>query len=259
MSKGLLLAAALILAAPATMDGQTRAGDAQRRKKIEMMEGVLAKAVRQGAEEVGRQMMSIDPTSLVLTGQARARGFILEGYGVFFDVEIPALNQSVVWSVMTMQRDAQTLSALDAMRRVLEILPEGPDRLKLQQAFKTVEQRVAPVSQQLSMQSDTPEKGKVAAANAGAALALADPITQYTEEVKSALIDAMLDYSAPMELGPDEWLTVAARDSEGPLTPGEIYDASTIVLRVKGSDLAAYAADRTMRDEVRKRVEVRVF
>ena len=52
---------------------------------------------------------------------------------------------------------------------------------------------------------------------------------------------------------------MAARDSEGPLTPNEIYDAMTIVLRVKGSDLAAYAADRSRRDEIRRRVEVRVF
>jgi hypothetical protein len=31
------------------------------------------------------------------------------------------------------------------------------------------------------------------------------------------------------------------------------------VLRVKGSDLALYEADRTRKDEVRKRVEMREF
>ena len=51
---------------------------------------------------------------------------------------------------------------------------------------------------------------------------------------------------------PEEWLTVAARDSEGPLMPDEIYDASTILIRVKGSDLATYAADRSKRAEVRR-------
>jgi hypothetical protein len=40
---------------------------------------------------------------------------------------------------------------------------------------------------------------------------------------------------------------------------GQIDDAMTILLRVKGSDLAAFAADRGKREEVRKRVEVRVF
>jgi hypothetical protein len=62
-----------------------------------------------------------------------------------------------------------------------------------------------------------------------------------------------------MDLGPDEWLTVAARESEGPLAPNQLYDLTTVQLRVKGSDLAVYAADRTRRAEVRQKVEVRVF
>ncbi len=60
-------------------------------------------------------------------------------------------------------------------------------------------------------------------------------------------------------LGPDEWLTVAARDSGGPMMSGQIDDAMTILLRIRGTDLAAYAADRSRREEVRKRVEVRLF
>ena len=44
----------------------------------------------------------------------------------------------------------------------------------------------------------------------------------YTEAVKTSLIDAMLNYSRALYLGEDEWLTVAARDSEGPITPGAI-------------------------------------
>ena len=43
---------------------------------------------------------------------------------------------------------------------------------------------------------------------------LQDPNRAYTEAVQRALIDAMIDYSAPMAIGPDQWLTVAARDNE---------------------------------------------
>jgi hypothetical protein len=88
---------------------------------------------------------------------------------------------------------------------------------------------------------------------------LDDPNAHYTDAVKRQLIDAMLDHSLPMDLGADEWLTVAARDGEGPTTPGEIYDPETIVLRVKGSDLAIYAADRSRREEIRRKVQVVVF
>ena len=86
-----------------------------------------------------------------------------------------------------------------------------------------------------------------------------DPDRQYTDAVKSALIDAMLDHSLSMDLGPDEWLTVAARQSEGPLAPNQLFDVATIVIRVKGSDLSVYIADRTKRAEVRQKVDVRVF
>ena len=55
----------------------------------------------------------------------------------------------------------------------------------------------------------------------------------------------MLDFSKNLELKPDEWLSVAARGSDGALTPGEILQLTTVVLRVKGSDLADYLAGRT--------------
>jgi hypothetical protein len=90
---------------------------------------------------------------------------------------------------------------------------------------------------------------------------LTNPSDVYEKEVVDALADAMLDYSAPMGVGPEEWLTVAARDNEhrDRLMPGDSYDLMTIVLRVKGSDLAAFRADRITREEARKRIEVREF
>ena len=62
-----------------------------------------------------------------------------------------------------------------------------------------------------------------------------------------------------MSIAPNQWLTIAARDAQGPLFPGEAYDAMTIVLRIKGSDLADLYAERITRAEARKRVEVREF
>ena len=40
-----------------------------------------------------------------------------------------------------------------------------------------------------------------------------DPNEAYTRAVKEALVDAMLESSGPLNLAPDEWLTVAARDN----------------------------------------------
>lgn len=272
-----VLTCALVLGLSATAGAQGRGVEGQkRREQIQIMEGVLARAVGLGAEEVGRQMQLLDPTMTVLTGRARARGFVLEGYGVFFDVEIPAIRQSVVWSMMTVQRDMQIGSALEGLRRALDALPEEPARQRVQQEFQRVQRLVMPVQQARS--AAAPPPGEVAAAAAPAPVGqtadirqipdvrqipptalLDDPTAHYTDAVKRKLVDAMLEYSLPMDIGADEWLTVAARDSEGPLTPGEIYDAVTIVLRVKGSDLAIYAADRSRRDEIRSKVLVSVF
>ena len=260
---GCIVAAAVLLAGPALSTAQERPADAQRRRdQIQLMEGVLSRAVRLGAEQVNRRMQALDPTLTTITGQARARGFVLEGYGIFFDVEVPTMSASAVWSMMTVQKDLQVAASLESLRRAIEAMPDGPKQQEAQQALQRVVRQVGPIQQPRSGPDPVaPPAQTVVAANATATAPepIDDPDRQYTEAVKSALIDAMLDHSLSMDLSADEWLTVAARQSEGPLAPNQLYDLTTIVLRVKGSDLATYAADRTRRAEVRQKVEVRVF
>jgi hypothetical protein len=234
---------------------QEQATSARRRNQIQIMEGVLTRAVRSGAEDIARRMQSRDPSLMLFTGQARARGFVLEGYGVFFDVEIPALRPTVVWSMRTLERDATMANAIDSLQKALTALPDNARRLEAEQALKYVQQ-LGP-AMPARTQGVTAEARSVTAATADPVLD--DPHTAYTEAVQNALIDAMLDYSVAMDLAGDDWLTVAARDSEGPLTPDEIYDPSTIVISVKGSELATYVADRSRRAEVRGRVKVTKF
>ena len=86
-----------------------------------------------------------------------------------------------------------------------------------------------------------------------------DPNRAYTEAVTRALVDAMIDYSAPMQIGADQWLTVAARDDEGRDTlapPDPLEEIVTMIYRIKGSDLQDYRPGKIDRDEVRKRVQV---
>jgi hypothetical protein len=282
LKTGILVAFALFTAAPqqpeppAPTSPEPSISDLKRRRdQVQMLEGVLTGAVRLGAQDLSRRMQSADPSLLMTTGTARARGFILEGYGVFFDVDIPTLRTSVLWAFRTMDRGLQVGNALDSLRAYVQTIRDPASRANLEQALKRVEYEVGPVQppRDSALAQQSPPAGMIQGA-AVAADTAADPAstpalpenpdTAYTDAVKNALIEAMLDYSAPMGLGPDEWLTVAARDSEGPMLPGEIYDPSTIVIRVKGSDIAAYNArrdDRATREEIRKRVtaEVRVF
>jgi hypothetical protein len=108
-----------------------------------------------------------------------------------------------------------------------------------------------------STPSAQPAPGQVKAATAIAP----EPRALYRAAVIDAVSEAMLDYSLQMALGPEEWLTVATRGSEGPLTSQGLSDPTTIILRVKGSDLAIYHADPARRDEIRQKVksEARLF
>lgn len=253
--KGTVFIAAAVIATAATVTAQDAPSrpDAPQRNQIRMMENVLTGAVRQGAESLARTMQVKEPGSLIVTGTARARGIVLEGYGVFFDVDVPMMKQSVVWSMQTLERERQRA----ALRQVIDTSPDTPARRFAEQQLRLLDRNPGST---LPLAPPAAANGIAVAAavndvNETVAPEPRDPNEQYTEAVKAALVDAMLDYGLP--IGADEWLIVAARDSEGPISPGVLDDASTIVLKVKGSDLLAFRAKKLTREEARKKVEVR--
>jgi hypothetical protein len=167
---------------------------------------------------------------------------------------------------------------LEQLKRQAAAIPDTASRVSVQQVIAELERRMgvdglaaASVPGRASsgsaarrVSSDEVSAGFTAAPTAEAAQPrpapqTRDPNEMYTRAVKDALIDAMLDHSGPMDVAPGEWLTVAARDADGPLGPGEPYDAMTLVLRIKGSDLADFRAGRITRDQAQERVDVREF
>ena len=228
-----------------------------RRDDLKNMEGLLTNAVRNGADKLGRQMQISEPGSLIVTGTARARGFVLDGYGVFFVVDVPMMKQSVVWSMQVLVKEQQR----EFLRQFIATTPEGPARRQAESMLRNLDRPGAAAAPSQVTQAAPPPPGMATAQTLPDAALTAVPVPKdpnelYTEAVKTALIDAMLNYL--LKIGPDEWLTVAAQDAEGPL-PGQIYDASTIVLRVKGSDLAAFQSGKITRAEVLTKVEIREF
>ena len=226
-----------------------------RRRNIRYMEGVLAQAIRVGAELVGKELERYDPTAITqLLGTPRARGFVLDQHGVFFDVEVPDMNQSLVVSVMVAQRDRQLSNAADSLRAAVRSMPEGPTLQQVQMALQTL-------SNYGSSTKDSVVASNVAGDVSAAPAILSDPRAVYREAVVNSVIDAMLGYSVQMSLGPDEWLTVAARgiDTAGPLQG--VQETTTVIVRVKGSDLAIYHSDQARRAEIRQKVkaDVKVF
>ena len=197
-------------AAPSAPVPLTTAQIRERRNAIFLMEGVFVNAVRLAAANTADRIQSIQPgIGMFTSAPARAHGSYLEGYGVFFHVEIPSVMPSVVSIVETLERE----------------------RLRQNPAQQT--------------------------ALGGGAPAMMDPDADYVASVQRQLVNAMLDHSKALDLGSHEWLTVEAREAQE--TPGQISQPSTLILRVRGTDLTEFLTGRLSRDEVRKRVLVRGF
>ena len=254
------------------------------RHHIYVMEGALARAVDYGAKKLNKDILDVMPGVFMLAGEAQARGVYLEGYGVYFDVQVPMLRQSMIWSLRMMldQDDAATQAAITDLRKHLQGITDPTTRASLERALKQLEVTAAG-SQALPRSASQggrdggvtagvmmpPENTGVGAANAASAAAarpaptataksyLQDPNRAYTEAVTRALIDTMLTYSAPLEIGADQWLTVAARDNEprDTLAPQDPFEeVVTMIYRIKGSDLLAYRSGKIDKEEARKRV-----
>lgn len=274
-------------AAPAPDRGRQLAADA--RYKVRVMEGVLEKSVQQAALRLNEQLQRVSPDLIQLAGAAHARGYRLEGYGLFFDVEVPAaMRQTMGWTARVMRQQHEGVAeALGALKRITGEL-DPKDRADAERAMRQIELAVRPVPRGLrpaerSMATAPPSGGAMGASTstvAAPAPAAPDvdkpmvvvappseldaalwrsPDLAYEDQVREALIGAMLDWGALLPLGPDEWLTVAARDNQDVVMPGAAPDVVTIILRVKGSDLAERLSGRLPTDELRRRVEVREF
>ena len=232
--------AAVVTLWAATAGAQAPAKSAEleqikQRQRLSLMEGVLERAVANGADNLLRQVKSVMPDVPMLTGAPEVRGFRLEGYGVFFDVEVPALRLPIAWTLRYVDRNRLALAQLRAM--VLE--QPLQERERLETLVRQIEQRNA---------SEVPPKVDPEVVR--------DPNEAYTRAVKEALVDAMIESSGHLNLGPDEWLTVAARDNvpNDPLVPGDATDLKSVIFKIKGSDLAAFRSGQLTLEKARERV-----
>ena len=251
------------LAAGSVAEAQTAAAVAeqkQSRYQIGQLERVLEGAVEHGVSNIRDRLQALGPTELLITDNARARGFRLEGYGVFFDVVAPSFDTTVLWSIRTL--DQNNLGLENALKALQAHIKDAGD-VDLEQALRRVELQMNPMLL-------TRPAPAVRAAGAGAAPAaappqavdpiLADPNGAYRTEVTRALMEAILDYSSSLDIAPAESLTVGVRrnDERPRLAPAD-SDAQTFMIRLRGADRAAFLARQITREEALQRIEVRVF
>jgi hypothetical protein len=241
---------------------------AEQRYQIGQMERVLEGAVEHGVTVTRDRLQALAQTSadMLVSDNAHARGFRLDGYGVFFDVIVPTFDATLTWSLRTLD---QNDLGLDSALRTLQSHVRTAGDPNLEQALKRLElQMPTVVARTASSQAPAGARNATgsAAAVGGDALPpaddpiLTDPNEAYRTEVTQALKEAMLAHSSSLGIGANEWLTIAAKgnDDRPRLAPAD-SESRTRIFRLKGSDLADFLANRISHEEALNRIEIRVF
>ena len=128
---------------PAQAQNRISSQERQARYQITMMERVLEGAVEHGATLTRDRLQAVLPAQMLLSDNARVRGFRLDGYGVLFDVEVPSLEGTFPWIFRTLD---QNDLGLDAALKSLRALVESAGDPGVQQALRRVELQVAPMA-----------------------------------------------------------------------------------------------------------------
>jgi hypothetical protein len=273
-------AVVLTAAAPAFAQNAAAAAKAdadlkQQRYQIGQMERLLEGAVEHGLNMVKDRLQTLSqtPADLLVSDNAHARGFRLDGYGVFFDISVPSFNASWTWSLRTLD---QNDLGLDSALKTIQTYVKNSGDVNLEQALKRVELQVNPVglarpaaaapalapptgARTLTGSAATAQDAPPPAQQSADAL-VADVNEAYRAEVTQALMDAMLDHSSSLAIAPAEWLVIAAKGNEDRprLGPADT-DSRTRIIRLRGADLSAYLARQITREEALRRIEVRIF
>jgi hypothetical protein len=236
----------------------------QLRYQIGTMERVLENAVEHGASVWRDRLQAVAPVQALLLDNARVRGYRLEGYGMFFDIDVPSLETTLFSAFRTLDQNGLGVqSALSQLKAFVQSQAAGD--VNVQQALKRLELQVVPAVPTADVAGARTSSGSAAVApDTSVTIDPNDPILlnpeeTYRSEVMQAVVDALLDYSAPLGLSGDEWLTVGVRRNEVRPRIGLETNAQTFVARVRGADLSAFRAGQLTRGEAIKRVEVRVF
>ena len=281
MVKAWVFGVIVLLTSVAASAQTSRAADAETiraRQRIALIEGMLERAVQNGVDNFSRQIQALAPNAdgmAMLMGAPQVRGFRLEpnSTSVFFDVLMPSLQLSMVWPLRYSQgADPAALSKLSELRTELERLTDPQMRLELTQQVREIEMQLAGPPQASRRRASATNGSATTVANvqapaSGAAPAipakdlaiLDDPAEAWRREVRSTLIDAMIE-NIGLNIGPDDYIVIAAR---GVLSSDRLVadagDARTLEFRLKGSDLAAYRAQSITLEEARKRVSIREY
>ena len=219
----------------------------ERELRMQQMELVLEEAVTRGVRVVEQQLPTVAPQLLFFAGPVQARGFEIDGHGIFFDVEYPVVRRSLLWSMGALNGlDVGMSAALRDLRSRMSRLPDGPGQAVLQ--------AIAEMEAQLYGSS---QSSAAASASGVRPVSEVDPREAYLTALTGELTNAVATFGSSLGVAGDEWLVVAARDGRGRADPRLAGPRRTLQLRVSGRDLDELRRGTLSTEELRQRVETR--
>ena len=260
LAAGVLMLAGPVAAQPPPAAAEP-AGEAAVRARIQALESALAGAVSRSASAVEGQLPAGVPGLVLFAGPIQVRGFRLEDYGAFFDVEYPVLRRSIVWSMQRLDPFELSLDlTVQMLRRRFPATdlpvagPRGPAAAGLSEAPSASLERVG------GPPARPPRSPRFAPGVAGGGAppatgrVVVDPLRVYRQALQISLTDALVLGGASLGalLPRDARITVAARDVTG-------QDGRDGRLRIAALDLVAFGEGRISLEEVRERVETSGF
>jgi hypothetical protein len=248
---------------------QTRISEAEvirSRQQMAAVEDALERAIANGAQTVIAQFRTAAPERWRLSTEPHASGARIPDQGAIFFVQVPDLKPPFTFELRRMTQEPPRPDPMAIVRlRTVASAMQGAERAQMESLIANMEMQLATGN---ARATDT-GRGSISAASVVPAVpqqggqrpaeqhVADDPDEAYTQAVKSALIDTMLKQQW-LPVPPEEWLTVIARTaaSPDPLMPAETTNLSTWVMRVKGSTLAAFRANKISEQDALKLVEV---
>ena len=137
LASGLVMAAGPLLGQPMAQNVAV----IQSRYQITQMERVFGGAAEHGARVARERMRDMIPADLLLSENVRVRGIHLEGYGLFFDVEMPPLEGTLPWVLQTL--DQNNLGLESAVRELRAFVESAGATRDVRQALERIQLEVA--------------------------------------------------------------------------------------------------------------------
>ena len=221
------------------------------RYQLRIMERVFEQAVTHGAEQFASRIETSDPSSRInFAGVARAHGFRLDGYGVFFDVQVPMLRPSLNWVFRRLnQLDLRGRIAAN-LEEALPVLREKMRSFDDEQLMENFERALLAFPRPLPL-SPTPT-GATLVDREVLVASEEDLQAEYAAQVAAEVTAVILDHSDAILLGGDDWLVVA---TVAPFSPNDTPGGMKMMLKILGSDLIAFRAGELLREDAIKRIE----